>query len=255
MNHKHSYWYKDFFTKFYLPYFSGRDTKEKIKREVKFISDTLTLPYGAHVLDLACGTGRHAVKLAKQGFVVTGLDFNNEFLKLARQASKKNGVQLKLVQGDMRSLPFRNKFESVICMYTSFGYFNDNGNLQTLKSISYSLKQSGYLLLDLPNKYWTTHKIAKKKINTIGSASVLEVRSFDKNRNLLKNKIIILERDRNKTRQVSISTFLRLYDLKEIQGELKKVNLRIIKVFGDYNLKNIFHSKTSLRMIILAKKE
>jgi ubiquinone/menaquinone biosynthesis C-methylase UbiE len=215
----------------------------------------LTLPHGSHILDLACGTGRHAVKLAKQEFAITGLDFNKEFLKLARQASKKSEVQLKLVQGDMRSLPFRNKFDGVICMYTSFGYFNDNGNLQTLKSISYSLKQDGYLLLDLPNKYWTTHKIAKKKINTIGFTKVLEVRSFDKNRNLLKNKIIILERDHNKTRQVSISTFLRLYDLKEIQRELKKANLRIIKVFGDYNSKNIFHSKASPRMIVLAKKE
>ena len=45
-------------------------------QEVDFLPDELHLPPGGSVLDVWCGTGRHAVALAKRGYAVTGLDLS-----------------------------------------------------------------------------------------------------------------------------------------------------------------------------------
>jgi len=53
------------------------------------------------VLDLCCGQGRHTVRLAHEGFKVTGLDLSPHLLQAARQAAEAAGVELALVQREM----------------------------------------------------------------------------------------------------------------------------------------------------------
>src|SRR5262245_37595840 len=74
----------------------------------------------ATALDLACGAGRHARYLASKRFQVTGLDLSAESLKEAR---KSESATLRFVRQDMR-LPFgMNAFDYVLCLFSSFGYF------------------------------------------------------------------------------------------------------------------------------------
>ena len=62
-----------------------------------------------HLLDLGCGTGRHVVGLATQGFQVCGLDYSPTGLRLARDWLGKESVGASLVLGDARRpLPFRD---------------------------------------------------------------------------------------------------------------------------------------------------
>ena len=64
--------FDDDYLKMYLPQF----TPERTEQEVDFIEAALALAPGDAVLDLACGFGRHAIRMAKRGFRVTGVDFN-----------------------------------------------------------------------------------------------------------------------------------------------------------------------------------
>src|SRR5688500_3653535 len=66
--------------------FSWRTNTEA---EVDEILKNMKLPLGAHVLDLACGQGRHSIELAKRGFKVTGLDYSPMLLKRAAASAKK----------------------------------------------------------------------------------------------------------------------------------------------------------------------
>lgn len=257
MTHKkqQNNWYKDFFEKFYFPYFHFHRKKEnslKIKKEINFICGVLGLLKGARVLDLACGAGRHALELSRKGYDVTGVDFNKQFLEIAKNKAQKRNLPLKLIRRDVRSLLFRDEFGAVICMYTSFGYFiNEKENTKALKNISKSLKKGGLLLLDLPNKYWTINKIPKKISRKVGNKHVLEERSFDKKKNIFCNKITIIDA-RDGIEEISV--FLHLYGLKEIKNKLTASGLRTVRLFGNYDIKSKFHSTKSLRMIVLAKK-
>ncbi|MBD3366961.1 MAG: methyltransferase domain-containing protein [Candidatus Eisenbacteria bacterium] len=74
--------------------------------EVDFLIDELGLSEGDRVLDVGCGTGRHAVELAKRGVRVTGIDLSKGMLREAERAARTAGVELELIHGDAtRDLP------------------------------------------------------------------------------------------------------------------------------------------------------
>lgn len=250
MSQKQNNWHRRFFTNFYLPYLHKENITE-IQKEINFICNILQLPKKAKILDLACGLGRHAIELAKCGFKVTGLDFNKQFLETARKKAKKGGLVVKFIQSDMRSLPFQNEFDAVICMYTSFGYFNKKDNTKVLRNIARSLKKGGLLLLDLPSKEWVLNKLPRKTWQKIRNEYILEERSFDKKRGFFKDEITVLSPN---AKPKDVCTFLYLYDPKEIKSKLNKQGLKVFRIFGDYDKKVSFDPSKFPRMIILAKK-
>jgi SAM-dependent methyltransferase len=77
------------------------------------------------VLDLACGHGRIANRLAARGARVTGLDATPLFLDLARRDANARGVDVDYLEGDMRTLPWTGRFDRVVNWFTAFGYFDD----------------------------------------------------------------------------------------------------------------------------------
>lgn len=245
-----STWYDKFYTDFYLSYFHEESTPE-IKKEVNFIRSVFKLPKTAKILDLACGPGRHSIELAKQGFNIIGLDFNTHFLNIAKKKARKESLDVEFVLGDMRKLSYWNEFNAVVCMYTSFGYFSKKDNSKVLENISKSLTKNGLLLLDLPNKDWVVNKLPKKTWQKFKDEYLLEERSFDKKKGTFKNEITVISSNCkiNKT-----YTDVHLYDQKEIEKELKKHNMVVSKIFGNYDTKAIFNSKKFPRMIILAEK-
>ena len=96
----------------------------------------LDLEPGSTVLDLGCGHGRIANELAMRGLHVTGLDAGPLFLDRARADAAHAQVSVEYVEGDMRSLPWRERFDAVLLWYTTFGYFDDAGNDLVLSQVA-----------------------------------------------------------------------------------------------------------------------
>jgi SAM-dependent methyltransferase len=85
--------------------------------EVTELQALLDLPPGSRVLDVGCGTGRHAVPLAGLGLRVTGVDLSPAMLARARQRADEAGVELALVEADARELPAGlGAFDVAICL-------------------------------------------------------------------------------------------------------------------------------------------
>ena len=104
------------------------------------------------VLDLACGHGRIANAFASRGVEVVGLDENERFLERARRVAPGDKAAVEYVRGDMRSLPWRDEFDAVVCWFTSFGYFTDAGNFAVLTEAFGALRAGGRLLIDTQNR-------------------------------------------------------------------------------------------------------
>ena len=120
---------------------------EQTRAEVAFVATLL--PPRARVLDLACGVGRHAIPLGDCGFTVVGLDRDRAALGQARARDR----GLLWVEADLRKLPFRSEaFDSVICMWQSFGYFDSSENENLLRQLRTITTPSGLLLLDIYNR-------------------------------------------------------------------------------------------------------
>ena len=111
----------------------------------------LDLRPGISVLDLACGHGDLANRLAARGCRVTGLDSSAAFLDRARTDAAASGVSVEYVPGDMRHLPWTGRFDRVINWSTAFGYFDDATNRAVLEQIVRALRPGGRLAMELDN--------------------------------------------------------------------------------------------------------
>ncbi|HEY0306720.1 MAG TPA: class I SAM-dependent methyltransferase [Acidobacteriaceae bacterium] len=79
---------------------------------------SLNVPSGAHVLDVACGTGNLAIPLARQGAIVTGVDIATNLLEQARERSAAEDLAVKFDEGDAEQLPYADaSFDVVVSMF------------------------------------------------------------------------------------------------------------------------------------------
>lgn len=115
-------------------------------REVDFLLEELQLPSGAKILDVGCGTGRHAIELAKRGYAVTGLDLSSEMLALAAEADKAGNVHVEWVRSNATQFSFPGKFDAAVCLCEgAFGLLGQSDDpidqpLAILGNVSRSLK-------------------------------------------------------------------------------------------------------------------
>ena len=126
---------------------------ERVAAEVDGILSLTSVSSDARVLDLCCGVGRHALELARRGFIVTGVDKTASFLDQARQQAQREGLVIEFVQQDMRVFRQPNSCDLALNLFTSFGYFEDPADdLQVLRNIQASLVPGGCLVLETIGK-------------------------------------------------------------------------------------------------------
>lgn len=115
-------------------------------REVDFLLDELQLSPGGSVLDVGCGTGRHAIELAKRGYSVTGLDLSSEMLARAAVAAKAANAHVEWVRSNATQFTLPGKYNAAVCLCEgAFGLLGQSDDpidqpLSILCNISRSLK-------------------------------------------------------------------------------------------------------------------
>lgn len=104
------------------------------------------------ILDLGCGTGNHAIPLARRGYEVLGVDQSDEMLDLARKKACIEGTdkRARFENGDIRSLQINRSFDAAAMMFAVLGYQLENQDvLATLRTTRDHLKAGGLLVFDV----------------------------------------------------------------------------------------------------------
>lgn len=142
-----------YFNDDYLYFGDVVNPPEASDRQADAIWKLLSLVQGSPVLELGCGYGRITNRLAKKGARLTGLDISPILLKKAKADAAESGVDVEYVLGDMRSLPWRDRFDAAFLWYLTFGYFGDADNERVLREAASSLRKGGRLLIDHVNSF------------------------------------------------------------------------------------------------------
>jgi len=127
--------------------------------EVNFLTQDLQVTPGATILDVGCGTGRHAVELARRGFVVTGVDLSEGMLTEARKHAEKAAVQVTFIQADATRTRLGQQFDAVICLCEgAFGLLGRTDDaleqpLAILRRVARALKPGSRCLFTVLNGY------------------------------------------------------------------------------------------------------
>jgi len=245
----HSDWFKAWFNHpAYLKLYAHRSLEEAeqtIATLLKFITLTTHTP---KALDIACGSGRHAVALAENGFQVTANDLSSTLLAEAKKLAESKNLTLTFTQIDMREIAFEEEFDVIVQLFTSFGYFeNDDEDKIVLQNVARALKPGGWYVLDFLNEHLVRNTLQPESRRTLDTLDVFEQRMIFGERVV---KSITL-RENGETHRFIES--VRLYSKEELTAMLTAVGLRVHHYLGDYHGAE-FHQETSPRLILIAQK-
>lgn len=246
-------WWKTLYsTDDYFSIFSPYLTSDTTRLQVDFIESRLPLRSGNKILDLCCGNGRHTLELARRGYQVVGFDWSSSYLDMARQKAQQDDLAVEFVQGDMRKIDYRDAFDVVLNLFTSFGYFGDDDNEMVIDQISHAVKPGGLFLFDFINLapllrfptpvLWHQEELSK--------AIIIRERRIDFFTWRLHEECTVFRSgDR---REYAIS--YRLYTLAELSNLLRKSGLIFQQAFGDFNGCDYCENYPP-RMIVISKKD
>ncbi|HEY6625659.1 MAG TPA: methyltransferase domain-containing protein [Ignavibacteriaceae bacterium] len=241
-------WYKDWFSsENYLRVYSHRDQTEA-ERLVELIAKSLKLKINSSMLDMACGAGRHAITFAKLGFKVTAVDISQLLISEAKKSAEQAGAEIDFVLSDILEYETNSKFDLVVNLFTSIGYFeNDEENFAVVKKAYKLLNQGGCFVLDYFNKDFLLKNLIPTTVFSENGLRITQNR-FIKGTRIVK-KITI----ENNAASEEFYESVRLYSYEEILTCLKNAGFTIEKQYGDY-FGNNYETKTSPRLIIFAMK-
>jgi SAM-dependent methyltransferase len=134
---------------------------------------------GERVLDMACGTGRHSLELARRGHEVVGVDISPDLLAIAEADAEAESLSASFVAADLRELDFDEEFDLVLNLNDgAIGYFEtEEENHRTFEVIAAALRPGGGNLLQLPNVlYAETHLPQKTWIAGEGMVELIDHR-------------------------------------------------------------------------------
>lgn len=123
------------------------------EQEVDHIVAHLGVTPGARILDVGCGTGRHARALALRGYDVHGIDISERFIDIATRGAPAGATFERL---DARSLTFDGEFDAVVCLCQgAFGMMTAEGDdSAVVAGMSRALRAGGRLALSAFNAYF-----------------------------------------------------------------------------------------------------
>lgn len=139
----------------YARYYNLLYRDKNYGKEAQYIHQLLQThaPNTQSILELGCGTGNHALLLAKQGYQVHGVDLSSEML---RQFSdrisplpKQLASQLTFSQGDIRNIRLNLQFDVIISLFHVISYQTSNEDLQAaFRTVKAHLKPGGVFIFD-----------------------------------------------------------------------------------------------------------
>jgi ubiquinone/menaquinone biosynthesis C-methylase UbiE len=194
------------------------------------------------VLDIACGTGSHAIELEKLGYDVVGSDISEDMLAHAREKSRTKHSQVLFEKQDMRTLDVASRpFDAVVCLFDAIGHVQTTTAIkQTFRAVHRHLRDDGLFVLE----FW--HAAAM-----IGQHDPLRVRKFSTDRGeilrlsqttvdlarqcaTVEHAIYDLRSDR--TYQTAIERQInRFFSLQEMSALLDDCGLNVVKYYSGYS--------------------
>jgi SAM-dependent methyltransferase len=242
-------WYRDAFGETYLDLYYHRDEVEADA----FVDTVLTHhppPDGGLVIDIACGTGRHAHTVARRGYRVIGIDLSMTLLK---RAAADAGPSTLFVQADKRALPLPDEpgpADMVLNLFTSFGYFLDDGeNSRAFAQMAGALRAGGLLVLDFFNREHVLDALVPEDEQYREGLHIHQQRRITDDGKRIEKRITLTYTDDSRE---SLLESVRLYSPEELTDLARDAGLEVTDRWGDYH--GSPHAPVSPRFILFARR-
>jgi ubiquinone/menaquinone biosynthesis C-methylase UbiE len=231
-------WWRDFFQPITAEIMFGPKAGQTEQEVARVLTQTKAKA-PLDVLDLACGTGRHAMVFAARGFSVTGLDYSRAYLREARNAAKEIRAAIRFVHGDMRDLRphfAANSFGMVVSLFNSFGFFDRRrDDFKMLKAINRVLEPGGWLVINTLNEAGVARRL-KKPISLgrepVPNVIMVDAAEYDRAARRTTCRWTIVDARRPKAAIFRKSFTQNVYSHAEMKNLLRPAGFTIEKTWG-----------------------
>lgn len=243
-------WFEELFDEDYLrtlPFLTPQTTQA----EAAMVVESLGLTPGAQVLDLGCGYGRHAMELAARGMNMVGVDLSLPMLLRGADEAQRRGLDINFVHVDMREIDFDAQFDGAYCLFSTFGFFDDETNKKTASLVAKALKPGAKFMLEVLNRDYVIGDLPTRVWWEGDGCVVLEEVEFNYFSSRVQSKRSVVFDD---GRQIEQEISIRVYSLHEIGKLLHAAGLRVLEVSGSMATKGRFLGNRSREIIVIAER-
>ena len=207
-------------------------------------------PDAPRILDAGCGPGRVAVELAARGARVTGVDLVRAFLVAAGDSARDEGVELELVQADLRSFVRPEAFDAAVSLYTSFGYCDTvEEDMRILRNIAASLRPGGWFILEMTGREIAVRDFTVGEWFERAGYTVLTEFSVTGAWEALRSRWILLDSGGGRTDHTYDQ---RLYSAVELKRLLPACGFSSAEVYGDFDFSP--YNEKARTMVLVGRK-
>jgi len=201
--------------------------------ECDFIEQEIDHDKSLKIIDIGCGTGRHAIELTKRGYSVTGVDLSEDQIKRAKEKAQEAGVTIEFQTQDARNLPFKEEFDLAI-MLCEGGFSlmeTDEMNFAILKNATKALKDKGKLIFTTLNGLFPLFHSVKEFYKSAAKEGRSQCKdcSFDL-MTFRDHNTVVFEDDSGHKKEIKCNE--RYYLPTEITWMLKTLGYQKIDIFG-----------------------
>lgn len=125
---------------------------ETISRSVDWLLETLDLHPGSMVLDMGCGPGLYAARLAEHGISVTGVDYSRRSIEYAIQYAQQHQLEIQYRYQNYLELADIEQYDAALLIYGDFCPLSPAERTQLLSNVHRALKPGGTFVLDVTTR-------------------------------------------------------------------------------------------------------
>lgn len=219
-------WFVEAFESDYLDVYRHRGDGAAVA-EAEWALGALEINERSRIVDVGCGTGRHAAAISAHGHRVLGLDLSRDLLQRARARC----CDALFVRADMRRIPVRRAtVDAVVSFFTSFGYFDDDAeNRSVLREMARIMKPGARLLIDFLNARYVQDNLVAESVRRIDDIEIHERRWTTPDDRRVEKEVTIF-RPGSSTRRWRES--VRLFSPVELEEMLCNAGVEVEHRFG-----------------------
>ena len=201
-------------------------------------------------LDLACGTGNVAVRLAKDFKHTYAVDLSDDMLREAYDKFKKERIKCKIICQDMTELSLNHKFDVITCVLDSTNYILDNDGLDNyFKGVYEHLKDKGIFLFDI-NSFYKLTNILGNNIFTYSEEEVFYTWENVLEDNVVSMYLTFFVKNGDLYERFEEEHFERAYTEQEIEESLQKSGLVMLGKYNGYENEDVQHDSERILYVV-----
>lgn len=243
---------KDIYDNFAFDYDEFGSIEEYLGAEKSFFDNLFVKNNVKTVLDCACGTGQHLYMLSELGYQVSGSDYSDSMLQVAKKNLSEHNMIIPLHQCDFRYLEqaFDNSFDAIACLTTALPHLHTDKDLLTaLCSMRSRLNRDGLLVLTQGTTHFTLTLPAIEVVINREDFSRIFIKEHDEQFQTIHVLDLYHNPQRMENNQYDIVYRILLDD--DYRKLLSGAGFSNIQIYGDYDLSP--YDKKSKRLIVIAE--